>query len=103
MRTAEAPSGYALNGTFPDLRRSTGDQSDRLKPSSLAGVVESAIKRLAHQRFVSETAPRPPEPQYIEELCRALIAGEKAGSKLTKAQGLGVEVWDEAKLLESLP
>ena len=29
-----------------------------------------------------------------------LIAGEKAGSKLSKAESLGVEVWDEAKLLE---
>lgn len=32
-----------------------------------------------------------------------LIAGEKAGSKLTKAQGLGVEVWDEAQLIATLP
>ncbi|MEO0474883.1 MAG: NAD-dependent DNA ligase LigA [Planctomycetota bacterium] len=32
-----------------------------------------------------------------------LIAGEKSGSKLTKAQSLGVEVWDEAKLLDTLP
>jgi DNA ligase (NAD+) len=32
-----------------------------------------------------------------------LIAGEKAGSKLTKAQGLGVAVWDEAALTENLP
>ena len=31
-----------------------------------------------------------------------LIAGEKAGSKLAKATKLGVEVWDEAKLLEHL-
>ncbi len=31
-----------------------------------------------------------------------LIAGEKAGSKLKKAQDLGVEVWDEARLLEAL-
>lgn len=32
-----------------------------------------------------------------------LIAGEAAGSKLAKAEKLGVEVWDEAKLLEHLP
>lgn len=31
-----------------------------------------------------------------------LIAGEKAGSKLKKAQDLNVEVWDETKLLENL-
>ncbi len=31
-----------------------------------------------------------------------LIAGEAAGSKLTKAKELGVEVWDEARLLEAL-
>ena len=31
-----------------------------------------------------------------------LIAGEKAGSKLTKATELGVETWDEARLIEVL-
>ncbi len=32
-----------------------------------------------------------------------VIAGEKAGSKLAKAGELGVEVWDEARLLGALP
>ncbi len=31
-----------------------------------------------------------------------VIAGEDAGSKLTKAEELGIEVWDEAKLIEVL-
>ncbi|MBD1382377.1 NAD-dependent DNA ligase LigA [Metabacillus arenae] len=31
-----------------------------------------------------------------------VIAGEAAGSKLTKAQDLNIEVWDEARLLEEL-
>jgi DNA ligase (NAD+) len=31
-----------------------------------------------------------------------VVAGEAAGSKLAKAQELGVEVWDEAKLLDFL-
>lgn len=31
-----------------------------------------------------------------------VIAGEKAGSKLTKARDLGIEVWDERRLLKEL-
>ena len=39
----------------------------------------------------------------VSKSTNLVIAGESAGSKLSKAEALGVEVWDEATLLEHLP
>ncbi len=60
-----------------------------------------------------ETFTRPELTAKLEELganvtgsvsknTDVVIAGDKAGSKLEKAQKLGVEVWDEAQLLSNL-
>jgi DNA ligase (NAD+) len=38
----------------------------------------------------------------VSKKTHLVIAGEDAGSKLTKAEQLGIEVWDEEKLLEEL-
>ena len=38
----------------------------------------------------------------VSKKTSTVIAGEKAGSKLTKAQELGVEIWDEAHFLKAI-
>ncbi|MGO3781153.1 MAG: BRCT domain-containing protein, partial [Enterococcus viikkiensis] len=31
-----------------------------------------------------------------------VVAGEEAGSKLSKAQSLGVEIWDEKQMIQAI-
>ena len=38
----------------------------------------------------------------VSKKTSVLIAGEEAGSKLTKAEELGVEIWDESRLVAEL-
>ena len=82
----EAPAGeegplagktFVLTGTLPTMSR---DQAGALIEAAGGKVSDSVSKKTAY-----------------------LVAGEKAGSKLTKAESLGVTVLDEAGLLALLP
>lgn len=67
---------YVLTGTLSQLNRN--DAKARLQ--ALGAKVAGSVSKNTH----------------------ALVAGEKAGSKLTKAQDLGVEIMDEAALIALL-
>jgi len=67
---------FVITGTLPDLSR----EDAKAKIEEAGGKVAAAVSR---------------KTNYV-------LAGEDAGSKLKKAQELGIEVIDEAKLLEML-
>ena len=65
----------------------------------ITGSLESTDRRSLTERLESMGAK---VSGSISAKTDLLIAGEKAGSKLTKANSLGVEVWSEAQLIENL-
>lgn len=65
----------------------------------LTGTLESFTRTELSERLESLGAK---VTGSVSKSTHLLIAGEKAGSKLTKAQSLGVEIWDEKKLQETL-
>ncbi len=65
----------------------------------LTGALESFTRTELSERLESLGAKVTGSVSKSTDL---LIAGEKAGSKLTKAQSLGIEIWDETKLHETL-
>ena len=65
----------------------------------ITGTLESTDRRSLTDRLESMGAK---VSGSISSKTDLLIAGEKAGSKLAKANSLGVEVWSEAQLVEIL-
>ncbi len=117
--TAEVVHAYlhsaAAQQAFADLAAAGVDLSS--KDYAEPGEAASAGSPLAGKRVVltgtMESADRTALTERLEALgakvsgsvsknTDLLIAGAKAGSKLAKAQSLGVEVWDEDRLLAEL-
>ena len=80
---AEAPSAQAftgktfvLTGTLPTLSRD--EAGDKIR--ALGGHVAGSVSKSTH----------------------VVVAGDAAGSKLEKAQSLGLAIWDESRLLEEI-
>jgi DNA ligase (NAD+) len=67
---------FVLTGTFPTLSREEAKE----KIEAAGGKVSGSVSK---------------KTNYV-------VAGEEAGSKLTKAQELGIEIIDEAALLAML-
>ncbi|MBG80975.1 MAG: DNA ligase (NAD(+)) LigA [Phycisphaerae bacterium] len=76
---------------------SAGESPFAGKTIVITGTLESTDRRELTGRLESMGAKVAGSVSAKTDL---LIAGEKAGSKLSKAESLGVEVWDERKLLE---
>ena len=65
----------------------------------LTGTLESMTRDEAKERLEALGAKA---AGSVSKKTSFVVAGEAAGSKLAKAEQLGIEVWDEAKLLEFL-
>ncbi|WP_410502463.1 NAD-dependent DNA ligase LigA [Exiguobacterium acetylicum] len=69
------------------------------KTITLTGTLESLKRSEAGKRLEALGAD---VTGSVSKKTDVLVAGEKAGSKLTKAESLGIEIWDEARLLVEL-
>src|SRR5690606_35627312 len=65
----------------------------------LTGTLESMTRDEAKERLEALGAKA---AGSVSKKTSFVVAGEAAGSKLARAEQLGIEVWDEAKLLEFL-
>jgi DNA ligase (NAD+) len=98
----EELAAVGVNMEYKGAKPVTADESDSIfagKTVVLTGKLEQLSRNEAKEKIEALGGN---VSGSVSKKTHLVIAGEDAGSKLTKAQELGIEVWDEEKLLEEL-
>ncbi len=95
-------ASFGVNMEFKGVRKVSAEESNSIfagKTVVLTGKLERLSRNEAKEKIEALGGN---VAGSVSKKTHLVIAGEDAGSKLTKAQELGIEVWDEEKLLEEL-
>ncbi|SFJ45999.1 NAD-dependent DNA ligase LigA [Thermoflavimicrobium dichotomicum] len=98
QRLKEAGVNMTYKGALP--QKEQGDHPFAGKTVVITGTLEQMTRKEATELLESLGAQ---VTNSVSKKTDILIAGEKAGSKLKKAQELGIEILDEQAFLEQLP
>ncbi|MBS4216375.1 NAD-dependent DNA ligase LigA [Neobacillus rhizophilus] len=95
-------ASFGVNMEFKGVRKVSAEESNSIfagKTVVLTGKLERLSRNEAKEKIETLGGN---VAGSVSKKTHLVIAGEDAGSKLTKAQELGIKVWDEEKLLEEL-
>ncbi|MCP4833586.1 MAG: NAD-dependent DNA ligase LigA [Phycisphaera sp.] len=98
-----AAAGVSLTSDLyrdPDEESETVDSPFAGRTVVITGTLESFGRKELAERLESLGATI---TGSVSKKTDILVAGEKAGSKLAKARELGVEIWEESRLVSELP
>ncbi|MCM3766846.1 NAD-dependent DNA ligase LigA [Neobacillus niacini] len=95
-------ASFGVNMDYKGAKPVSAEESDSIfagKTVVLTGKLEQLSRNEAKEKIEALGGN---VAGSVSKKTHLVVAGEDAGSKLTKAQELGIEIWDEARLLEEL-